>query len=141
MGEASEIKDDRVSNTRRSPEYARRPLRCPKITFASCVDSIKQNFKKIGGRKDVPLARKNTIIELPEKENQKIRPCLDKERSKNNNSKKNGASGQKSSFEIFLSMLPKVDPVDRTVGWVLKQPDEMVHAIAGEGEWLPISSK
>lgn len=30
---------------------------------------------------------------------------------------------RKTSFELFLSSIPKLDPVDRTVGWVLKHPD------------------
>lgn len=30
---------------------------------------------------------------------------------------------RRTSFELFLSSIPKLDPVDRTVGWVLKHPD------------------
>ncbi len=38
---------------------------------------------------------------------------------------------RKTSFELFLSSIPKLDPVDRTVGWVLKHPDlEVVSGIA-----------
>ena len=30
---------------------------------------------------------------------------------------------RKTSFDLFLASIPKLDPVDRTVGWVLKHPD------------------
>jgi len=33
---------------------------------------------------------------------------------------------RKNSFELFLANIPKLDPVDRTVGWVLKHPDSEV---------------
>ena len=32
--------------------------------------------------------------------------------------------GSQTSFETFLRSLPKLDPVDRTVEWVLAQPDD-----------------
>ena len=32
----------------------------------------------------------------------------------------------KSNFDVFLSTIPKLDPIDRTVEWVLSQPDMSV---------------
>ena len=39
------------------------------------------------------------------------------------------ARGSQSSFEKFLRSLPRVDAVDRTVDWVLAQPDIIEVAI------------
>ncbi len=44
------------------------------------------------------------------------------ERSRRKESQK---SEHKNSFELYLSSIPRLDPVDRTVGWVLMQPDNV----------------
>lgn len=50
---------------------------------------------------------------------------------------------RKTSFELFLSTLPKLDPIDRTVGWVFQLPSSstttlMVRERVGSVSWLAI---
>ena len=47
------------------------------------------------------------------------------------------ARKRRTSFEIFLASIPKLDPVDRTVGWVLKHPDlDVVSEGSYEGSYI-----
>ena len=42
--------------------------------------------------------------------------------------------GRRSCFEHYLSSLPRLDPVDRTVSWVYQHPDDSeVRVVRGEG--------
>ena len=37
-----------------------------------------------------------------------------------------GGKGSQTSFEKFLRSIPKLDPVDRTVDWLMAQPEQSV---------------
>lgn len=40
--------------------------------------------------------------------------------------KSEGGKGSQTSFEKFLRSIPKLDPVDRTVDWLMAQPEQSV---------------
>ena len=94
-----------------------------KLKFSTCVDSIRDNFKRISGiNKNGSCKVKrgaigDSISKVPEGH------FVDDVCNAN---KLRHSRRRKSSFEMYLSTIPKLDPVDRTVGWVMMQPDNIV---------------
>lgn len=101
-----------------------RSIRAPKLTkFAYCVDSIKENFKKIGVFREGRRVAGN-VDKVPIEVEASV-PDYDMIAG-NDDRKKNGCKENKTAFEMYLSTIPRLDPVDRTVGWVLTQPEDAV---------------
>ena len=93
MGEARDTLQGRSSRSQ---------LRTTRLKLSSYVDSIRDNFKRNFGNGAKPKERGTSKILV---------------------SKKSDIGQQRSSFEIYLSTIPRLDPVDRTVGWVMMQPE------------------
>lgn len=123
-----------------------------KLSFASCVDSIKEGFRKISGSKEAHYveADNGRIDRKPAGKIAVVGAALPahplhqtlgaghratvhggqilgakRKRAKGGGGRGGEADGGSvTSFEDFLNTIPKLDPVDRTVGWVFTQPDE-----------------
>ena len=131
---------------RRPSDDMDRSLRPPKISFTSqCVDSIREGLRKISGCKDVTEEgvhipnspnprRKTAVIHSPRIEallplENKVSTTASETRDKGERqatkrwSRTSQSEGRKSSFEVFLEGVPRLDPIDRTVGWVFKESD------------------
>ena len=94
----------------------------PRISFTTCVDSIREGIRKISGCEDVD---KDGIIQpdLPRRKTPVInRPSLDllQEHDQFYDKKRHCKSRSKKhqSFEKYLANIPKIDTVKRTVKWV-----------------------
>lgn len=95
----------------------------PRISFSTCVDSIREGFRKINGCQEV---EKDDILQpdLPRRKTPVINgPSLDlfQEHVKHPDKKAGHCkvrSKKKQSFDNYLATIPKVDAVKRTVGWV-----------------------
>ncbi len=139
-----------------SNESGPKLFRPPKLYFASCVDSIKEGIRKISGFKEAynvdggkaeeeggggrKSGRKITVVGAalpahPLQQSQGLAhratvqggQILGVRRKRGKvGGRGGGDGGSRTSFEMFLSTIPKLDPVDRTVGWVFTQPDEEV---------------
>ena len=99
-------------------ELGKSRVRPTKLKFSTCVDSIRDNFRRISGR----VKRGDSPAKVPEERIQ----VVDELSNEENRTKKQNHRRRKNSFELYLSTIPKMDPVDRTVGWVLMQPDNHV---------------
>ena len=95
--------------------------RASRHKFSSYVDSIRDNFKRISGIRD---GNKSTEEEEKEVIQAPAGSPMMVYRQEDPNSHKR--TRRRSSFEIFLSTIPRLDPVDRTVGWVMTQPETIV---------------
>lgn len=97
-------------------ELGKSRTRPAKLKFSTCVDSIKDNIKRISGIHTYK-GKRGVVGDSPFKvpEEQFVDVC--------NTSEQSSSRRRKSSFEMYLSTIPKLDPVDRTVGWVMMQPD------------------
>lgn len=94
--------------------YVGRPadeMKRPKLTFSSCVDSIKKGFKRLSGAYDHVAAGTKQSPGVP------AAAAKPRGLAKQDSCKAN-------SFETYLRALPKLDPLDRTVGWVFHQTEE-----------------
>lgn len=143
------INEDSSQCKRQQQPHSSRP---GKFTLASYVDTIREGIKKISGYKDTATSSK------PHKEPEQSQGPLEKTPATGTEGKrrarvggvvigvkrKNGVANyvssetssqakRKTSFDTFLSTLPKSDPVDRTVVWVYQQPMDHV-----EGCTLPV---
>ena len=115
-----------------SPQGKKKPplqTRPGRFTF---VDSIKEGFRKISNYKD-SAKRKETVVQR-----QSVVISPEKRRAGGIvlGAKRKGGRGpsgelevghsnkRKTSFEMFLTTLPKCDPVARTEGWLYQQPVE-----------------
>ena len=106
------------------------------LSFASCVDSIKEGIRKLSGCKDEnrkPPARKIAVAAgaegHPLQEHRQMRATVQGGQilgvKRRRGASHAGPDKRKSSFEMYLSSIPTLDPIDRTVGWVFMQPDDM----------------
>ena len=110
-------------------------LKPPKISLTS---QIREGLRKISGCKDVPEEeiqipkspnpkRKTPVIHSPRIEallaiENKAPAGETKDKDKRKRwSRTSQSDGRKTSFEVFLDGVPRLDPIDRTVGWVFKQ--------------------
>lgn len=104
--------------------------RISKLKFFTCVDSIKENFKKISAYTGNSRNRASNGDALAIESKQSSISHEDNgvtvTQRKGDIERSSKGRGRRSSFEIYLSTIPKLDPIDRTVGWVLKQPEEAV---------------
>ena len=98
--------------------------RSGRITLATCVDTLRDSWRNINGG-----ARKEAVqLQVPEFEKPRRHGGhVSGVRRKRGLLAEHGSAGtseakRKTSFELFLSTLPKLDPIDRTVGWVFQQP-------------------
>ncbi len=90
------------------------------------VDSIKEGFRKItiynsSAKKKDNAQKRPTELSSPERRRVGGLVMGIKRKKALPNSETEPPTR---SFELFLSSLPKCNPVDRTVGWVYKQPVE-----------------
>ena len=114
-----------------------------RLTFATCVDSIKEGIRKISGcSKDPPAeqpTRNTDAVGSPHplettqqwdatrgKATVQGGQILGVRRKRRTGVvSRNQMIERKSSFEMYLSTIPKLDPIDRTVGWVYEQTDNV----------------
>lgn len=90
-----------------------------KLKFSTCVDSIRDNLKRIrNGSKRDNLVQKCSLHPREDDNISSLKIVA--------NRKRKDGHRKKSSFEVYLSTIPKLDPVDRTVGWVMRQPEHTV---------------
>ena len=108
--------------------------RLSKLKFSTCVDSIKENFRRIstyhGNSRNAASNRDKCVAERKEHCSHSSvtlkGPVEQKQKRKRTSIK---AAKGRSTFETYLSTIPKLDPIDRTVCWVLSQPDEVVSCL------------
>jgi hypothetical protein len=106
-------------------ELAKPRARPTRLKFSTCVDSIRDNFRRISGINKHGSSKRRGE-DSPRKERVQVVEEVSNGVSQSN--QRNRHHRRKSSFELFLSTIPKIDPVDRTVGWVMMQPDNHVSA-------------
>lgn len=127
MGESRKVLAANVAEaSSKRPRYTQ--PRISKLKFAACVDSIKENFKKISaytGNSRNRAFNRETLVER-DGGSKKSSVLRDDNGMTGWTEKSSKCQDRRSSFEIFLSTIPKLDPIDRTVGWVFTQPNEIV---------------
>jgi len=138
-----------------------------KATLQSCVDTIKEGFRKFSGCKDQDVVKKrppnvcNHTLQIPERKlsenlqrqlsrdlekkygadverklskevERKLSHCHDENQKqivlsnliKQVSVAEDYGTDRKISFETYLKTIPRLDPVDRTIGWIVQQPDD-----------------
>ena len=100
-----------------------------RISFTTCVDNIREGLRKIRGCKDIDeedilQPTKNPVHykyqqELHQKSEKFTKNYNYSDKSGSISRKKSQAGTQKSNFDNFLDSIPKLDSVNRTIGWVL----------------------
>ena len=130
-----------ISSSITSPPKAQTLARPGRFTLASYVDTIREGIKKISGYKDITNnSRKRevseqqhpleTVAAVGTEGRRKVGGIVIGVKRKNGTgnyvSSEDSHAKRKTSFETFLSTLPKSDPVDRTVVWVYQQPVDLV---------------
>ncbi len=113
-----------------SPQGKKKPplqTRPGRFTF---VDSIKEGFRKISNykdsakRKEVVVQRQSEVISPERRKAGGIVVGVKRKCGVPSGEVGHSHSKRKTSFEMFLSTLPKCDPVVRTEGWLYQQPVE-----------------
>lgn len=133
-----------ISSSNSPPGKAQTLARPGRFTLASYVDTIREGIKKISGYKDITNNSKahirrevsgqhpplETAAAVAREGRRKVGGIVIGVKRKNgigNHVISDGSHAKrKTSFETFLSTLPKSDPVDRTVGWVYQQPVDIL---------------
>lgn len=93
----------------------REPNNTPKNLVKSRFASIRENFKRISGYRESAHAPKQEADNAAQRKDHSPRKC-----------RRGSDQRITNSFEVFLANIPRLDPVDRTVGWVLRHPEESV---------------
>lgn len=114
-----------------------------RFSFASCVDSIKEGIRKISGCSKDPPAEPHTrkidaagsphpLEKTQQWDGRQTKATVQggqilgvRRKRRTGVVSKNQTNERKSSFEMYLSTIPKLDPIDRTVGWVYEQTDSV----------------
>ena len=145
--DASSVRMTDVLACRKVSDDTSPSLRPPaRLSFASCVDSIREGLRKLSGCRDVPESnvylpsssqpkRKTAVVTSPKLESLQIHDKNADYSRKLSGRESEGSkfktllpniarsSDEKTSFDNFLEGIPKLDAIDRTVDWVFQQPD------------------
>lgn len=112
-----------------SPRGKKQALQAARPGRLNFVDSIKEGFRKISIYNSSTKRKENVLkrpAEVASPDKRRAGGLVMGIKRKKAIIPPNAETGQPCtrSFEGFLSSLPKCNPVDRTVGWVYKQPVE-----------------